>query len=162
MKLYDLFSEIRKIDFEDREVSDVTDNSSKIKKDCVFVCVKGGSFDGHTVAGEALAKGAAAVVTERDLGLERQIIVENTRKCYGELCAAWFDHPERKMKFIGVTGTNGKTTMTNVIKKIITECGHKAGLIGTIQNEIGDEVVQTANTTPMADEYMNLLSRMAE
>ena len=54
MKLYDLFSEIQKIDFEDREVSDVTDNSSKIKKDCVFVCVKGGSFDGHTVAEEAL------------------------------------------------------------------------------------------------------------
>lgn len=162
MKLYDLFSEIQKIDFEDREVSDVTDNSSKIKKDCVFVCVKGGSFDGHTVAEEALEKGAAAVVTERDLGLERQIIVENTRKCYGELCAAWFGHPERKMKFIGVTGTNGKTTMTNVIKKIITECGHKAGLIGTIQNEIGDEAVQTSNTTPMAYEYMNLLSRMAD
>lgn len=162
MKLYDLFSEIKKIEFEDREVSDITDNSAKIKKDCVFVCVKGGSFDGHTVAAEALEKGAAAVVTERDLGLERQIVVENSRKCYGELCAAWFGHPEKKMKFIGVTGTNGKTTMTNVIRTVLAECGHKTGLIGTIQNQIGDKVVQTANTTPMAYEYMDLLSRMAE
>jgi len=162
LRLYELFSEITEINFEDREVSGVTDNSTKIQKDCVFVCVRGGSFDGHTRAAEAIECGAAAVVTERDLGLERQIIVENSRKCYGELCAAWFGHPERKMKVIGVTGTNGKTTMTNVIKKILTECGHKVGLIGTIQNEIGDEAVHTDNTTPMAYDYMSLLNRMAE
>ncbi len=162
MRLYELFSEITVPDFEDREVSGVTDNSSKIQKDCVFVCVKGGSFDGHTKAQEALENGAAAVVTERDLGLDRQIVVENSRKCYGELCAAWFGHPERKLRVIGVTGTNGKTTMTNVIKRILTECGHRVGLIGTIQNEIGDTVLHTDNTTPMAYDYMSLLSRMAE
>ena len=100
MRLHELFSDIKKIEFEDTEVSSVTDNSAKIEKNCVFVCVKGNSFDGHTKAAEAIEKGAAAVVTERDLGLERQIITSNSRECYGKLCAAWFDHPERKMKFI--------------------------------------------------------------
>ncbi|MBQ5337453.1 MAG: UDP-N-acetylmuramoyl-L-alanyl-D-glutamate--2,6-diaminopimelate ligase, partial [Oscillospiraceae bacterium] len=75
------------MDFPDCEVTGVTDNSKKIEKGCVFVCVKGGSFDGHTKAAEALELGAAAVVTERDLGLERQIITDSSRKCYGELCA---------------------------------------------------------------------------
>lgn len=162
MRLHELFSDIKKIEFEDTEVSSVTDNSAKIEKNCVFVCVKGNSFDGHTKAAEAIEKGAAAVVTERDLGLERQIITSNSRECYGKLCAAWFDHPERKMKFIGVTGTNGKTTMTSLIKKVLTENGHKVGLIGTIQNEIGDIVIHANNTTPMQYEYMELLSRMAD
>ncbi|WP_044974791.1 UDP-N-acetylmuramoyl-L-alanyl-D-glutamate--2,6-diaminopimelate ligase [Ruminococcus sp. HUN007] len=165
MKLSELFGSTSysgAVTFPDCEVSGVTDNSKKIEKGCVFVCVKGGSFDGHTKAAEALELGAAAVVTERDLGLERQIIADSSRKCYGELCAAWFGHPERKMKVIGVTGTNGKTTMTNVIKKILTECGYKTGLIGTIQNEIGDRVIHTDNTTPMTYDYMSLLHQMAE
>lgn len=161
MRLYDLFKEIQIPDFEDRDVSSITDNSKKIEKDCVFVCIKGGSFDGHTKALEAIEKGAAAVVTEKDMGIERQIIVKNTRQCYGELCAAWFEHPERRMKIIGVTGTNGKTTMTNVIKKVLSACGFKVGLIGTIQNEIGDTIIHTDNTTPMTYDYMQLLSRMA-
>lgn len=165
MKLSELLastSYARELDFPDCEVSGVTDNSKKIEKNCVFVCVKGGSFDGHTKAAEALELGATAVVTERDLGLERQIIADSSRKCYGELCAAWFDHPERKLKVIGVTGTNGKTTMTNVIKKILTECGYKVGLIGTIQNEIGDKVLHTDNTTPMTYDYMALLDQMVK
>lgn len=162
MNLYKLFEDIKKPEFSDTEVSMITDDSRKIQKDCVFFCVKGGSFDGHTKAAEAIEKGAAAVVTERDMGLERQIIVENSRKAYGNACAAWFDHPERKLRFIGVTGTNGKTTMTNVIKHILTYAGFKTGLIGTIHNEIGDEIVSTQNTTPMAYEYMSLLDRMAK
>ncbi|MBE6852017.1 MAG: UDP-N-acetylmuramoyl-L-alanyl-D-glutamate--2,6-diaminopimelate ligase [Ruminococcus sp.] len=162
MRLYELFEETENTGLSDREVSGITDNSNNVKEGYVFVCVKGATFDGHTKAAEALSKGAAAVVTERDLGLSDQIITADTRKCYGKLCAKWFDHPERKMKFIGVTGTNGKTTMTNIIKKILMAGGHKVGLIGTIQNEIGDTVVQTKNTTPMAYEYMELLCRMAE
>lgn len=162
MNLYKLFEDIKKPEFSDTEVSMITDDSRKIQKDCVFFCVKGGSFDGHTKAAEAIEKGAAAVVTERDMGLKRQIIVENSRKAYGTACATWFDHPERKLRFIGVTGTNGKTTMTNVIKHILTYAGFKTGLIGTIHNEIGDEIVSTQNTTPMAYEYMSLLDRMAK
>lgn len=163
MRLYKLIEGLADINIPDREISSVTDNTKKVRKDCIFVCVKGGSFDGHDAAAEMLEKGAAVIVAERDLGLgDKQIITDNSRKFYGELCAAWFDHPEKKLKIIGVTGTNGKTTISNVIKNIFMKNGVKTGLIGTICNEIGDETVHTDNTTPMAFDYMCLLDKMVK
>ena len=163
MKLRDLIENNAVTSIGDTEISSVTDDTRKVTEGSLFVCVKGGSFDGHTAAAEMLEKGAAAVVCERDLGLgERQIITDNSRKLYGQICSAWFGHPERKLKMIGVTGTNGKTTITNVIKHILMKNGHKTGLVGTIQNEIGDEVIHTDNTTPMAYDFMQLLAKMAE
>ncbi|MCM1529383.1 MAG: UDP-N-acetylmuramoyl-L-alanyl-D-glutamate--2,6-diaminopimelate ligase [Alistipes sp.] len=162
MKLKDLLENNAVTSIGDTDITSVTDDTRKVKPGSLFVCVKGGSFDGHTAAAEMLEKGAAAVVCERDLGLgERQIITENSCKLYGELCAAWFGHPEREMTLIGVTGTNGKTTITNVIKHILMANGHKTGLIGTIHNEIGDEVIPTENTTPMAYELMSVFDKMA-
>ena len=120
MRLYELINGIAETKLDDTEISFITDDTRKVVEGCIFVCVKGGSFDGHTAAAEMLEKGAAAVICERDLGLgDRQLIVENSRKAYGQLCSAWFGHPEKKMKMIGVTGTNGKTTITNVIKNIL-------------------------------------------
>lgn len=163
MKLYELLEDNAVTALSDVEVTAITDNTKKVCPGCVFVCVKGGSFDGHDAAAEMLEKGAAAVVCERDLGLgDRQILTDNSRRLYGNLCAAWFGHPERKLRLIGVTGTNGKTTITNVIKHILTQNGHKVGLIGTIQNEIGDEVVHTSNTTPMTFDFMELLDKMVK
>lgn len=162
MKLYELIKDTAETVLDDIEISSVTDDTRKVTEGCLFVCVKGGSFDGHSAAAEMLEKGAAAVVCQHDLGLgDRQILVSDTRRAYGRLCAAWFGHPEKKLKMIGVTGTNGKTTITNVIKHILTSAGHKTGLVGTIQNEIGDEVIHTDNTTPMAYDFMSLLDRMA-
>lgn len=161
MKLYELIKDTAETVLDDIEISSVTDDTRKVTEGCLFVCVKGGSFDGHSAAAEMLEKGAAAVVCQHDLGLgDRQILVSDTRRAYGRLCAAWFGHPEKKLKMIGVTGTNGKTTITNVIKHILTSAGHKTGLVGTIQNEIGDEVIHTDNTTPMAFDFMSLLDRM--
>ena len=163
MKLYELIDGIAETKLDNIEISTVTDDTRKVVEDCIFVCVKGGSFDGHTAAAEMLEKGAAAVVCEHDLGLgDKQIITDNSRKFYGQLCAAWFGHPEKKLKMIGVTGTNGKTTITNVIKHILMSTGHKTGLVGTIQNEIGDEVFHTNNTTPMTFEFMSLLDQMVK
>lgn len=163
MKLYKLIENIAETNLPDMKISSVTDNTKKVQKDSIFVCVKGGSFDGHDAAKEMLEKGAAVVITERDLGLgDKQIITDNSRKFYGKLCAAWFDHPEKKIKIIGVTGTNGKTTITNVIKNILMSYGIKTGLIGTIRNEIGNEPVHTDNTTPMAFDYMQLLDKMVK
>lgn len=163
MRLYELLEGKAKTELQNIEITGLTDDSRKVQEGFLFICVKGGNFDGHSAAADMLAKGAAAVVAERDLGLgERQILVENSREFYGQLCAAWFGHPERKMRFIGVTGTNGKTTITTVIKKLLTEHGHKVGLIGTIQNEIGDSVIHTDNTTPMVYDLMQLYSRMAD
>ncbi|EWM55260.1 UDP-N-acetylmuramoyl-L-alanyl-D-glutamate--2,6-diaminopimelate ligase [Ruminococcus flavefaciens] len=163
MKLRDLIENNAVTAIGDTEISSVTDDTRKVTEGSLFVCVKGGSFDGHTAAAEMLEKGAAAVVCERDLGLgDRQIITENSRKLYGQICSAWFGHPEKKLKMIGVTGTNGKTTITNVIKYILMKNGHKTGLVGTIQNEIGEEILHTDNTTPMAYDFMGLLAKMAD
>ncbi|MDE7139023.1 MAG: UDP-N-acetylmuramoyl-L-alanyl-D-glutamate--2,6-diaminopimelate ligase, partial [Ruminococcus sp.] len=88
----------------DAEITSVTDDTRKVQKGSLFFCVKGGRFDGHTAAAEMLEKGAVMVVCEHDLGFgERQIITENSRRLYGEVCSAWFGHPEKKLKMIGVT-----------------------------------------------------------
>ena len=89
MKLYELIDGIAETKLGNIEISTVTDDTRKVVEDCIFVCVKGGSFDGHTAAAEMLEKGAAAVVCEHDLGLgDKQIITDNSRKFYGQLCAA--------------------------------------------------------------------------
>ena len=80
MKLYELLDGIIETNIPDGEISFITDNSRKIVKDCIYVCVKGNNFDGHTVAGDALKNGAYAVITEYDMGLERQIVVDDTRE----------------------------------------------------------------------------------
>ncbi|MDE5859993.1 MAG: hypothetical protein K2H23_06360, partial [Oscillospiraceae bacterium] len=100
-------------------VEGITDNTGEVTGGYIFVCVKGANFDGHDAAEEMLEKGALCVVTERDLGIPNQIITENSREFYGHLCAVWFNHPERRMKLIGVTGTNGKTTLATMIKDIL-------------------------------------------
>lgn len=162
MKLYDLIPEAKDFGIENREVTAVTDNTKNIQDGCVFVCIKGNSFDGHSFAQTASEKGACAVITGHRIGVPNEITVEDTRRFYGELCAAWFDHPEKKLKIIGVTGTNGKTSMTKIIKELLTSLGHKTGLIGTIQNEIGEEIIKTENTTPMAFDFMSILNDMVK
>lgn len=163
MKLAELLENRIPTSIGDVEITDITDDSRKVTPGCLYVCIKGEKFDGHTAAEKALENGAAAIVAERDLGLgERQLLTDDSRAEYGRLCAAWFGHPEQKMRFIGVTGTNGKTTTTTVIKFILTQCGYKVGLIGTIENEIGDEVLHTDNTTPLTYDLMALYARMAE
>ncbi|MDE7104723.1 MAG: UDP-N-acetylmuramoyl-L-alanyl-D-glutamate--2,6-diaminopimelate ligase [Ruminococcus sp.] len=163
MKLRDLIENNAVTSIGDTEITSVTDDTRKVKEGSLFVCIRGGSFDGHDAAAEMLEKGAVAVVCEHDLGLgDKQIITENSRKLYGNICAAWFGHPERKMTMIGVTGTNGKTTTTNIIKHILMSNGYKTGLIGTIQNEIGDEILHTDNTTPFTYDFMELLAKMAD
>lgn len=163
MKLHELLENNAHTELDNIEITSITDDTRKIKDGSLFVCVKGGSFDGHSAAAQMLEKGAAAVIAEHDLGLgSRQIIVDDSREFYGKLCAKWFDHPEKKLKLIGITGTNGKTTITSVIKHILTKNGHKCGLIGTIQNEIGDEIIHTDNTTPMAYDLMMLFDKMVK
>jgi len=146
----------------DREVTDVTDKSSEISQGCVFVCIKGAHFDGHSVAEQAMADGAAAVVVERDLGLPNQILVENTRDAYSRICAAFYGEPAEKLKLIGVTGTNGKTTTTFLIKNVFNSLGIKAGLIGTVKNITGDKEYVSSLTTPDSKELQSLYREMAD
>ncbi len=146
---------------EDIEVKDVTGDSRTVEPGSVFVCIKGGNIDGHEYAGAAKRNGASWIVAERDTGIPEQIIVKNSREAYAVMCANLNGRPAEKMKLIGVTGTNGKTTITYLIKHILESAGKKVGLIGTIQNLIGDLSLPAKYTTPDAAELHLLFSRMA-
>lgn len=148
---------------ENPEISGVSDFTEDIAEGFIFVCVKGGRFDGHSAAEDMLKKGAAAVVCERDLGLPKQIIVENSRYFYGYLVAAMHGHPEKKLTLIGVTGTNGKTTMTTLIRDILARDGRKVGLIGTTGVFSGTEPIErdeSTPTTPKVGELYSIFEKM--
>lgn len=148
--------------FNDIEIKDVTQDSRMVKEGSLFVCVKGNTFDGHSVAGEMIAKGAPAVVCEKDLGLKNQVIVKNTRAVFSRICANYYGNPADKLKLIGLTGTNGKTTTTFLIKQILENMGKKVGLIGTVQNMVGDEIYPAKYTTPDPYELQKLFSLMVD
>jgi UDP-N-acetylmuramyl-tripeptide synthetase/UDP-N-acetylmuramoyl-tripeptide--D-alanyl-D-alanine ligase len=150
------------------QISGVTDNTELCGKGFIFVCIKGRRFDGHTAAARMLSeKGAFCIVTDHDLGLEKQIIVENTRKFYGQMTAAWYNHPERKMVFAGVTGTNGKTTTASLLAQVLVSGGQTVGLIGTTGVFIMDAHNETKidapeNTTPPVSEFYRILAEMSD
>ncbi len=143
------------------EVTAITNDSRRVAPGSVFVCTVGRTSDGHRFAAQALEKGAALVVTERPLGLAAEVCVTNGRIAYAQLCSAFFDHPARKLRLVAVTGTNGKTTVTTVIKQILEAAGHKVGLIGTIHTMIDQTELPAKYTTPEAWDLHMLLSRMA-
>ena len=161
MKLSEIMKGIDIIgSYSDTDVLDVTQDSRLVKQGSLFVCVKGNTFDGHSVAREMIEKGAAAVVTERDLGLDKQVMVSDTRAVFSSVCANFFGNPADKLKLIGLTGTNGKTTTTFLIKQILENTGKKVGLIGTVQNMIGQEIFPAKYTTPDPYELQGLFRKM--
>ncbi len=163
MKLSDLLVGVgAKADYRNVAVMDITDDTRKIKKGSVFVCIKGANFDGHSVARQMLEQGAAAVVCEHSLGLKEEVVVDNTRSAYAIMCANYFGNPARQLKLIGLTGTNGKTSSTYFIKSLFELFEIKVGLIGTMQNMIGDEVFPARYTTPTAYELQELFRKMAD
>ena len=130
-----------------------------VKEKDIFVCIKGTNHDGHDYAKAALKNGAVFVITEKDLGLtERQILVEDTKQAYALLCAQWFKNPAKSLKLVAVTWTNGKTTVTNLIKRMLESLTKKpVGLIGTIYNEIGSIKIPAKYTTPEPFELNSIL-----
>lgn len=161
MKLSEIMKGIDIIgSYSDTDVLDVTQDSRLVKQGSLFVCVKGNTFDGHSVAQEMIERGAAAVVTERDLGLDKQVMVSDTRAVFSSVCANFFGNPADKLKLIGLTGTNGKTTTTFLIKQILENTGKKVGLIGTVQNMIGQEIFPAKYTTPDPYELQGLFRKM--
>ena len=162
MKLSELMQNIEASSFTDREIDGMTSDSRKVKPGDVFVCIAGAAMDGHDFAASALEKGAAAVVCERDLGLDAQILTPDTHQAYSRMAANLYGNPSKKLRLIGVTGTKGKTTVTSLIKAVLTAAGKKVGLIGTIQNEIGSRVIPTDKTTPDAIELEALYAQMVE
>ncbi|MBR5157687.1 MAG: UDP-N-acetylmuramoyl-L-alanyl-D-glutamate--2,6-diaminopimelate ligase [Clostridia bacterium] len=148
----------------DVEIKGVAYNSQKVQKGWLFVAIKGFSTDGHKYIPDALAKGAAAVIIEddADTGDAISVRVPDSRKALAKISASWFENPAKEMKIIGVTGTNGKTTVTSLIKQILEFSGKKVGLIGTNGNMIGDKLLPGERTTPESYELHELFREMAD
>lgn len=144
------------------EITGITCDSRKVKEGFVFVCIVGSLSDGHDFATKAIELGASVIVAQRDLGLKNQIVVADTHAAFATMCANWFQNPAKDLKLIGVTGTNGKTSVTYMLKKVIEAMGYKVGLIGTIQNMIGEEIIPTSNTTPNAYDLNSLFALMKQ
>ncbi len=143
-----------------KPVTSIQCDSRKVTDGTVFVCIKGSAMDGHKFAQNAYENGASVIVCEQDMGLDNQLVVEDSREVYSSLCAEFFGNPAKGLKLIGITGTSGKTTSTYMIRSMLEQLGHKTGLIGTIQNIVGDEILPAKNTTPDAYELHSLLSLM--
>lgn len=166
MKLSELCSCLKKYksyDFGEKEVYGITHDSRKVKKGYVFVAIKGNKLDGHNFIADAIEKGAAALVIGKRTDVTTQIpqiVVSNTREALALISSYFYGEPSSKMIITGITGTNGKTTTSYFTKSIINASGNDAGLIGTIQYQIGKRVIPARETTPESVEIQSYLSEM--
>lgn len=147
----------------DTEVTGLAFDNRRVKPGDLFFCLVGKDNDGHTFAADAVERGAAALVVERRLAVDcEQIEVADTRKALAESASAFFGHPSKRLKMIGITGTNGKTTTTYIVKSIIEAAGHVCGLIGTNAVEYGDNKLDATLTTPDPVDLHATLRDMAD
>lgn len=145
------------------EITDIVHDSRHVKPGTLFVALVGSHVNGHDYLAEAFQKGAVAALVQETRGMEGQgtlVVVKESGEALESIAPVFFDHPGRKMRLIGVVGTNGKTTSTYMIKSILESVGRRVGLIGTIRNMIGDRILPTANTTPGVLELQRLLAEM--
>ena len=171
MILKELLSVIKPIEVigsTDKEINGLHFDSRKIGAGDLFVAQVGTAVDGHTFIAGCVAKGAAAVVLSnrnylpKEVGETTFILVENTDRALGLLASKWFGEPSKALTLVGVTGTNGKTTIATLLYKLVRALGHKAGLLSTVINYIEDEAVPATHTTPDAIELNGLLRRMVD
>lgn len=135
----------------DIEISGVEYDSRRVAPGSAFVCVAGFKTDGHNYVSQAVLSGAGAIISERAVETDGKcavVLVRDARRVLSVLAARIFDHPTRSLRVVGVTGTNGKTTITHLIKAILEEAGHKVGLMGTLYASFQDYQESFANTTP--------------
>jgi UDP-N-acetylmuramoyl-L-alanyl-D-glutamate--2,6-diaminopimelate ligase len=147
----------------DRRVENIAYDSRRVQRNTMFVALRGEKTDGHQFIGHAIDKGALVIVTEREQKDPRVtcLLVENTRTALADFSATFYGHPARKLKVAGVTGTNGKTTTTFLIKHICENAGLRCGLIGTVRYEIGERILPAIRTTPESLDLQELLAQIA-
>lgn len=170
MKLKDLFKNIDYTLLKGNisiDISSVEYDSRKVTPGSLFVAIKGYETDGHLYIQQAIKAGAKAIVLEDEQDYKQDdeiaiIKVDNSRKSLGFISSNFFGNPGDKLKIIGVTGTNGKTSITYFLKSILKEAGYKVGIIGTIENQIEDIVYESAVTTPESRDIQELLAKMVE
>ncbi len=144
-------------------VDDVTHDSRQVKTGTLFVAIRGATSDGHRFVDNAVGSGAGAVCVEQPMNVTvPQLIVPDTRRAMGPLAAIVHGDPSRHMKLIGVTGTNGKTTVTHFIESLVRGSGLTCGLIGTIETRVGDHTFKSERTTPESSDFQRLLGEMRD
>lgn len=151
----------------DVDITGVFDDSRQVRPGGIFVCIRGAKTDGHTKIGEALMRGAAALLTDRPVSIGSRyhpaiIQTPDTRVAAAKMAAAFYHFPAASMKMIGITGTKGKTTTAYMIKSILEASGHKTGLIGTVEIDDGRTSCPSVNTTPGALTIQSALARMRD
>lgn len=162
MLLSHLLKNIHHSDITDNvNVTSIVSDSRQVVDGCAFVCVKGEHFDSHTIAEDVIKRGAVAVIVQTDLGIPEQVMVDDTKKALALMCAEFYHNPHKKLKIIGVTGTNGKTSTTYMIKQILEFAGKKVGLIGTIAYSNGKEKISdSVLTTPESQQLYRMFYSM--
>ena len=150
----------------DLEINDVQIDSRKIKPGSLFIAVKGVAVDGHQFIDKAVEAGAVGIVYEASFSAKKEGIayveVENSAAAAGFIAHNFFGQPSEKMKLVGVTGTNGKTTIATLLYKLFTSLGYKCGLLSTVENHIADRIVPATHTTPDVISLNALLKQMVE
>lgn len=163
MRLRELVKEIGgELAGQDTEISSIVYDSRQAGPGCLFVAVPGFRYDGHDYAVDAVKKGAAALLVERRLPeiSVPQVITQDTRSALGLVGAAFYGYPAAKLRVIGVTGTNGKTTTTYMIKAVLEHAGFRTGLIGTIETIIGAHRLSSERTTPESLDLQRIFAQM--
>jgi UDP-N-acetylmuramoyl-L-alanyl-D-glutamate--2,6-diaminopimelate ligase len=147
----------------DRAVESIAYDSRRVQRNGLFVAMRGEKSDGHDFIGQAIEKGASVIVAEREEKHSRAtcVVVENTRHALADLAATFYGFPARKLKLAAITGTNGKTTTTFLVKHICEKAGTRCGLLGTVRYEIGERVLPAARTTPESLDLQELLAQIA-
>ena len=150
----------------DMEISAIVFDSRKVEPNCLFVAVKGTQVDGHDYIEQAIASGAVAVICEElpahVTGEVDFFMVANSAIALGIVAANFYDNPSSKLKLVGVTGTNGKTTIATLLYKLFFDLGYKCGLLSTVENQINGQVVTATHTTPDPVVLNMLLAEMVE
>lgn len=151
---------------EDINISNIQYDSRKITEGNLFVCIVGFNVNGHDYAKGAVEKGAKALLVQEDISIIDDnvtvIKVKDTRKAIAYIADRYFNHPSNKFRLVGITGTNGKTSTTFLTKSIFEEYGKKTGVIGTIENRIGDEIIKATRTTPESLDLQELFYNMVQ
>lgn len=160
MKLSQLLQGVTCAIHQDCEIGQIVNDSRKVQAGDLYVAINGSAMDGHRFASQAIANGAAAVLVEQDLGLAQQVLVADTKQAYATACANFFGNPADDLHLIGVTGTNGKTSVTTMIQDILQHHNMVAGLIGTIHISYAGVEEESKNTTPDAYVMQQTLAKM--
>ena len=166
MRFYDIISNLKFMgikNYKEMEIESLSCNTIEENKNGIYFCLKGMNADGHKFAKSAIEKGAVCLVVEKYLDLPAtQILVENSRLAMSAISAKFYETENSQMKFVGITGTNGKTTTSFIIKDILKAMGKSVGLIGTEGIYINNEILPNNMTTPDPINLHKIINQMAK